>query len=96
MIHSLKGKLARLPDAIVPELPSPDEPTLEQIADMAVIGDADHCVARLLEDLETLKVTHFSLNMQFGGLSGEQVQASMTRFAEQVMPRLRAAGASVS
>ncbi|MDB5803645.1 MAG: monooxygenase [Betaproteobacteria bacterium] len=96
MIHSLKGKLARLPDAIVPELPSPDEPSLEQIADMAVIGDADHCVHRMLEDLETLKVTHFSLNMQFGGLTGEQVKASMTRFAEQVMPRVRAAGASIS
>ena len=58
-----------------------------------MIGDADHCVKRLLEDLETLKVTHFSLNMQFGGLSGPQVLASMQRFAEQVMPRLRAAAA---
>jgi alkanesulfonate monooxygenase SsuD/methylene tetrahydromethanopterin reductase-like flavin-dependent oxidoreductase (luciferase family) len=92
MIHSLKGKLARLPDAIVPELPSPDEPTLEQIADTAVIGDAEHCIKRLLEDVKTLKVTHFSLNMQFGGLSGSQVKASMGRFAEQVMPHVRAAG----
>ena len=93
MIHALKGKLARLPNAIVPEVPAPDEPTLEQIADMAVIGDADHCLKRLLEDLDVLKVTHFSLNMQFGGLTGAQVQASMKRFAEQVMPRLRAAKA---
>lgn len=93
MIHSLKGKLARLPDAIVPELPATDEPTLEQIAEMAVIGDAEHCLKRLLEDLNTLKVTHFSLNMQFGGLSGGQVQASMARFAQQVMPRLRQAQA---
>jgi alkanesulfonate monooxygenase SsuD/methylene tetrahydromethanopterin reductase-like flavin-dependent oxidoreductase (luciferase family) len=93
MIHSLKGKLARLPDAIVPEVPAPDEPTLEEIADMAVIGDADHCARRMLEDIATLKVTHFSLNMQFGGLSGEQTLASMARFARDVMPRLRAAGA---
>jgi len=93
MIHSLKGKLAQLPQAIVPEVAAPDEPSLEQIAEMAVIGDAEHCVRRMLEDLETLKVTHFSLNMQFGGLTGEQVQASMTRFARDVMPRLRAAGA---
>lgn len=91
MIHSLKGKLARLPDAIVPEVPSPDEPSLEQIADMAVIGDADHCLGRLLEDVELLKVTHFSFNVQFGGLAGDKVLASMRRFAEQVMPRLRAA-----
>ena len=96
MIHALKGKLARLPQGIVPEAPAPGEPSLEQIADMAVIGDADHCVTRLLEDLETLKVTHFSLNMQFGGLTGEQVRASMQRFAEQVMPRVRAAGIKLS
>jgi alkanesulfonate monooxygenase SsuD/methylene tetrahydromethanopterin reductase-like flavin-dependent oxidoreductase (luciferase family) len=93
MIHSLKGKLARLPDAVVPEVPAPDEPTLAEIADLAVIGDADHCVARMLEDLEILKVTHFSLNMQFGGLSGEKTLASMARFAREVMPRLRAAAA---
>ena len=91
MIHSLKGKLARLPDAVVPEVPAPDEPTLEQIAEMAVIGDADHCLARLLEDVELLGVTHFSFNLQFGGLESGKVMASMRRFAEQVLPRLKQA-----
>jgi len=91
MIHSLKGKLARLPDAIVPELPAPGEPSLEEIADMAVIGDADHCVRRLLEDIELLGVTHFSFNMQFGGLSGDKVLASMKRFAQDVLPRVKKA-----
>jgi len=93
MIHSLKGKLARLPDAIVLEVPAPGEPSLEEIADMAVIGDADHCYKRLMEDVELLGVTHFSFNMQFGGLAGDKVLASMRRFARDVMPRLRQAGA---
>ncbi|HEY4372974.1 MAG TPA: LLM class flavin-dependent oxidoreductase [Burkholderiales bacterium] len=96
MIHSLKGKLAQLPQAIVPEVAAPDEHSLEQIADMAVIGDAEHCARRIFEDVETLKITHLSMNMQFGGLSGEKVLASMQRFAEQVVPRLRAAGVQVS
>lgn len=88
MIHALKGKLARLPDAIVPEQPAAGEPTLEEIAEQGLIGSADHVLARMLEDIEVLGVTHFSFNIQFGGQESSKVMASMKRFAEQVMPRL--------
>jgi alkanesulfonate monooxygenase SsuD/methylene tetrahydromethanopterin reductase-like flavin-dependent oxidoreductase (luciferase family) len=64
---------------------------LEQ-AGLILFGDPEQ-VARRVERLQALGVTHLLILVNFGALQAERVRASMERFARSVMPQLAAATA---
>lgn len=54
-------------------------------------GDAAEVADRIIAAGKTLGLSHFWAYFDLGGLPVAEVHASMTRFAEQVLPRVRAA-----
>jgi alkanesulfonate monooxygenase SsuD/methylene tetrahydromethanopterin reductase-like flavin-dependent oxidoreductase (luciferase family) len=86
---SLRGKYEVLNGTILEPIPFKDEPTLEQIVDNVIIGDAETCAEKLVGQIRLLQPVHWSCFMQFGGLDGRRALRSMERFGAEVLPRVR-------
>ena len=85
---SMRNNVARLDGAFLQEMPAPDEPPLEEIANRLVIGDAETCAARLAAEIEALQPVHVSCFMGLPGLPQARTLRSMERFGAEVMPVL--------
>ena len=72
----------------IAEVPFGGEPSLEDILKFAPIGDPDHVLEVLDNDIETLRQTHLSCIFKFGNLPHASVMKSMTAFGNEVMPNL--------
>jgi len=94
MIWGVHQPNAPFDGPFIQERIAPGELSLQETLDRAIIGDAQHCIARLLKDIEVLQPTHLSCTLQFGGLPLSKVLKSMERFAANVMPAVRAAGSA--
>ena len=69
------------------DTPAKDEPGLEEMCDRNyIIGPADYCVERILDDHEVMGHTHLLANLQLGGIPHARVMRSLDAFAEKVMP----------
>ncbi len=86
--QSMRFKYFQLEGPMLKEMPAKDEPSLEQIVDNAIIGDADTCVEKAVKEIEVLQPTHFSCFMQFGGLELKRALRSMELFGSKVIPAL--------
>jgi alkanesulfonate monooxygenase SsuD/methylene tetrahydromethanopterin reductase-like flavin-dependent oxidoreductase (luciferase family) len=77
-------------DYIVDEVPFPDEPSLEQIAENIVVGDADAVAERLCREIELYGPRHMSIYFAVGDLPHSAAMTSMERFAAEVIPMIEA------
>jgi hypothetical protein len=68
------------------DIPAKDEPSLEAIAKNCVIGDAQHCAERIVEEIKRLTPFHYTCFMDCGAFDRAKVRRSMDRFAGEVMP----------
>lgn len=85
---SMRNRVARLDGAFLQEMPAPDEPTLEEIADRLIVGDAEACAEKLAREITALQPRHISCFMAIPGMPQDRVLASMERFGTAVMPML--------
>ena len=85
---SMRNKYNRLDGAFLQEIPAPDEPPLEVIADRLLVGSADVVAERLAAEIETLQPTHISAFMAIPGIEQRSVLKSMEAFGAKVMPQL--------
>jgi len=85
---SMRNQYARLRGAWLEEIPAPDEPPLEVIADRLLVGDPERCAAKLAEEIKTLRPTHVSCFMGIPGIDPKRILKSMERFGREVMPLL--------
>jgi alkanesulfonate monooxygenase SsuD/methylene tetrahydromethanopterin reductase-like flavin-dependent oxidoreductase (luciferase family) len=85
---SMRNKYNRLDGAFLQEIPAPDEPPLEVIADRLLVGSADVVAERLAAEIETLQPTHISAFMAIPGMEQRSVLKSMENFGAKVMPQL--------
>ncbi len=85
---AMRNQYARLNGSWLEEIPAPDEPPLEVIADRLLVGDAERCAAKLAEEIETLNPTHVSCFMAIPGIEPRRILRSMERFGGEVMPLL--------
>ncbi|CAN5280084.1 LLM class flavin-dependent oxidoreductase [soil metagenome] len=83
---SMRFGYQELDGALLKPLPYKDEPTLEQIVDNVIIGDAQHCASRLVEEAKAVRPSHVSCFMQFGGMEGARSLRSLERFGSEVIP----------
>jgi alkanesulfonate monooxygenase SsuD/methylene tetrahydromethanopterin reductase-like flavin-dependent oxidoreductase (luciferase family) len=64
------------------------EPSVEEIAERAIIGGPEKCAAQLIDEVRTLRPAHISCVMQFGGLEIGKVMRSMEMMGEKVIPAM--------
>lgn len=88
---SMRGNYQELDGAMLREMPAEGEPSLEQIVDNVIIGDAETCAEKLVAELELLQPSHYSCFMQFGRMDGKRVRRSIDAFGEKVLPAVRKA-----
>lgn len=70
--------------------PLPDEPTADELTDRLIFGDPETCIEKLQREIDEFRPTHLSFFMAFGGLNQRRVLRSMRRFAEEVLPYIKA------
>jgi alkanesulfonate monooxygenase SsuD/methylene tetrahydromethanopterin reductase-like flavin-dependent oxidoreductase (luciferase family) len=87
---SMRNKYGELEGSFLREIPAPDEPPLETVADRMLVGDAETVAQRLGDEIERLQPTHVSAFMAVPGIAQDRVMKSMEAFGSKVMPKLRA------
>ena len=83
---SMRHGYARLNGIFVADLPAENEPTLEQMADNYIIGDAEHCIEKIVADWQTMRHSHLLCNIQLGGLPQHRVMHSLEQIGAIVLP----------
>jgi alkanesulfonate monooxygenase SsuD/methylene tetrahydromethanopterin reductase-like flavin-dependent oxidoreductase (luciferase family) len=77
-------------DYMVAEAPFPNEPTLEQVAENIVIGNAETVARRLCAEIEFYGPRHMAIYFAVGDLPSSAVMTSMELFATKVVPMIEA------
>jgi alkanesulfonate monooxygenase SsuD/methylene tetrahydromethanopterin reductase-like flavin-dependent oxidoreductase (luciferase family) len=85
---SMRNNVARLDGAFLQEIPVPDEPPLQEIADRLIMGDAEICAEKLAAEISALQPVHISCFMALPGMPQLRTLRSMERFGAEVMPKL--------
>lgn len=67
-----------------------------QAHDIVWVGTADYVAERIAKSREAVNLDHLMLLQQFPGVPYEKIRASMTKFAEQVVPRFGTAAGTAS
>lgn len=86
LAFSLRFNYQELDGAQLRSIPYKDEPTPEQIIDNVIIGSPEHCASRIVAEARTVKTSHLSCFMQFGGMEGGRALRSLERFGAEVVP----------
>jgi len=85
---SMRNQYARVHGSWLEEIPAPDEPPLETIAERLIVGDPERCAQKLVEEITELRPTHISCFMAIPGIEQKRILRSMERFGSDVMPLL--------
>jgi alkanesulfonate monooxygenase SsuD/methylene tetrahydromethanopterin reductase-like flavin-dependent oxidoreductase (luciferase family) len=75
-------------DYMVDEVPFPDEPPLDQLAENIVVGSAEAVAERLCGEIELYGPRHMSLYFAVGDLPSTAAMHSMEQFAAKVVPMI--------
>ena len=85
---AMRNRYEQLEGAFLKEIPAPDEPPLEVIADRLLVGSPEVVAERLALEIETLQPTHISAFMAIAGIEQRLVLRSMEAFGSKVLPLL--------
>jgi len=68
------------------EIPIEDEPTIDQIVDNLIIGDAETCIEKIVTEIRRVRPVHIAMFFQVGDFPHAAAMRSIERFAEEVIP----------
>jgi alkanesulfonate monooxygenase SsuD/methylene tetrahydromethanopterin reductase-like flavin-dependent oxidoreductase (luciferase family) len=85
---SMRNRYGQLDGSFLKEIPAPDEPPLEVVADRLLVGSAETVAEKLVREIETLQPTHISAFMAIPGIDQRRILTSMETFGAKVMPAL--------
>ncbi len=91
MSQNLRNREQALDRGVLVEKPWPGEPTLEQMAEYFMVGDAHTIAERLVAEIKVANPCHYLLQFQASGTSLPLALRSIERFATQVRPLLEKA-----
>jgi alkanesulfonate monooxygenase SsuD/methylene tetrahydromethanopterin reductase-like flavin-dependent oxidoreductase (luciferase family) len=75
-------------DYMVAELPYANEPTLEQVAENIVVGNAEQVAKRLCGEIELYGPRHMNIYFAVGDVPSAAVMNSMEQFSTKVVPMI--------
>lgn len=70
--------------------PFENEPSIDDIQQRAIIGDAAHVAERIIAEGQELGMTHLSVFMQIAAIPFDKARRSLEVFCERVMPAVNA------
>lgn len=73
------------------DIPARDEPSLDEIIENTIIGDAETCAEKIIKEAQEVRATHYACMMNVGGMSRRMVTSSLEKMGSDVMPAVRAA-----
>lgn len=71
------------------DIQAKDEPSLDEIIENAIIGDAETCARKIIDEAKAVRATHFSCMMNIGGMDRRMVTQSMEKLGADVLPMVR-------
>ena len=83
---SLRLDYAKLNGIYVEDIESDNEPPLEEMMNNYIIGDAEHCIEKILEDHQCMGHSHVLFNVQLGGVPTERVHRTLEALGSDVIP----------
>jgi len=90
MIAALQGNTSVTDEAFI-EAPSfAGEPSLDQVCDNLMFGDAETVAERIISEVRAIKPSHYNCFFQFGDMPLTQARRSLELFGERVLPLLEA------
>ncbi|MCH9673630.1 MAG: LLM class flavin-dependent oxidoreductase, partial [Gammaproteobacteria bacterium] len=77
-------------DYMVAETPFPNEPSLEQVAENIIVGNAEHVAERLCNEIELYGPRHMNIYFAVGDMPSAAVMTSIEQFSTRVIPLIEA------
>jgi len=68
------------------EVPLEDEPSIDQIVDNLIIGDAQTCIEKCVTEIREVGASHTAMFFQVGNFPHAAAMRSVERFASEVIP----------
>ena len=83
---ALRLKYAKIEGIYVEEAAFQDEPPIEEMVDNYIIGDAETCIEKILNDHELVAPSHIAFNVQLGGVPHDRVMKTLEQIGSHVIP----------
>lgn len=68
------------------EIPLENEPDLDQMIENMIVGDAETCAEKLVDEIRRVRTSHIAMFFQVGRFPNVQAMRSLDRFASEVVP----------
>lgn len=88
--ESLKYRRAQSDDGyMIKEVPSPTDPTFEQLRQNLPVGSVNQVIDKLLEEISILKPKHIAINTQLGDLDQRTMLKQIELWGEKIIPAVQ-------
>ncbi|MFN0043382.1 MAG: LLM class flavin-dependent oxidoreductase [Alphaproteobacteria bacterium] len=84
--RALRFDYVELDGTTVRDLPAKDEVSLDTIIENSIIGDAESCAAKIVDEMTRARLTHYACLVGIGGMEQRDVMRSIERIGRDVMP----------
>ena len=88
--ESLKFRRAQSDDGyMVKEMPSPTDPSFEQLRKNLPVGSVNQVIDKMLEEISILRPKHIALQTQLGDLDQKTMLRQIELWGEKIIPAIR-------
>lgn len=89
--RALRLDYVELDGTTLRDLPAKDEVSLEAIIENSIVGDAETCAAKIVDEMKRARLTHYACLVGVGNMAQRDVMRSIERIGKEVMPAVRRA-----
>ena len=86
LASALRRRAEVMDGAMMTEVPMPEEPSLDEIADNLLVGDCETIAERLTAEIRAARPAHIMFHFQVGGSSHRAALDSMEKLAADIRP----------
>jgi alkanesulfonate monooxygenase SsuD/methylene tetrahydromethanopterin reductase-like flavin-dependent oxidoreductase (luciferase family) len=88
--ESLKNRRAQTDDGyMVKEVPSPTDPTFEQLRKNLPVGSVNQVIDKMLEEISILRPKHIALQTQLGDFDQKTMLKQIELWGERIIPAIQ-------
>jgi len=88
LASALRRRAEVMDDGMMNEIPFPDEPPIEEMANNILVGDCETIAEKLAAEIRAGRPSHVMFHFQVGRSSQAQALNSMEKFASDIRPML--------
>lgn len=84
--RSLRFDYVELENTTIKDLPFEGEPSLDDIISNGIIGDAQTCAEKIVEEIQRARLSHYACLIGVGAMDQSRVMRSLERIGTDVIP----------